>query len=182
MLLENLGKGDRRAADKLMPLVYGEFKKLAGSFMSRERSGHTLQATALVHEAYIKLVGQKNVEWQGRSHFFAVGAEAMRRILVDHARKKGRVKRGSGQANVELKEDLAGISPDVDEDVLAVDDALTKLAKINERQAKIIELRFFGGMNVQECAEALGVSKRTVEGDWSMAKAWLRRELGPDNV
>ena len=106
----------------------------------------------------------------------------MRRILVDHARKKGRVKRGSGQANLELKEDLAGISPDVDEDVLAVDDALTKLAKINERQAKIIELRFFGGMNVQECAEALGVSKRTVEGDWSMAKAWLRRELGPDNV
>ena len=175
-VLQSISEGDDSAVEKLMPLVYSEFKQLARGYMSRERSDHTLQATSLVNEAYLKLVDQKNVNWQNRSHFFAVGAQAMRRILVDHARTKSRNKRGGGVANLELEEELVK-APERPEEVLFLDEALEKLAAFDERQAKIVEMRFFGGMNVQEVADSLGVSKRTVEGDWSMAKAWLRREL-----
>jgi RNA polymerase sigma factor (TIGR02999 family) len=175
-VLEELAKGDRRAADKLLPLVYDEFRALARHYLAQERMNHTLQPTALVHEAYMKLVDQTRVDWQGKSHFFAVAAQAMRRILVDHARSRQREKRGGGRARVVLDEAVA-LSPQKDEDVLALDEALEKLARLDARQAKVVELRFFGGLSVEEVAEALGVSKRTVEGDWTFARAWLSREL-----
>ncbi len=175
-VLEQLRKGDERAADKLLPLVYDEFRALARHYLAQERGNHTLQPTALVHEAYMKLVDQTRVDWQGRSHFFAVAAQAMRRILVDHARARMREKRGGGRARVTL-DDAVALSPQKDEDVLALDEALEKLAKLDARQAKVVELRFFGGLNVDEVAAALNVSKRTVEGDWTFARAWLSREL-----
>ena len=152
---------------------------MARGYMSRERSDHTLQATSLVNEAYLKLVDQKSVNWQNRSHFFAVGAQAMRRILVDHARTKNRNKRGGGVANLALEEELIQ-APEKPEEILFLDESLKNLSELDERQAKVVEMRFFGGMNVQEVADALGVSKRTVESDWAMAKAWLRRELSED--
>jgi RNA polymerase sigma-70 factor (ECF subfamily) len=176
MVLEEMKRGDVRAADKLLPLVYDEFRALARHYLAQERANHTLQPTALVHEAYMKLVDQTRVDWQGRSHFFAVAAQAMRRILVDHARSRQREKRGGGRARVMLDDDVA-LSPQKDEDVLALDEALQRLAKMDPRQAKVVELRFFGGMSVEEVAQALGVSKRTVEGDWTFARAWLSREL-----
>jgi RNA polymerase sigma factor (TIGR02999 family) len=175
-VLEDMKKGDNRAADKLLPLVYDEFRALARHYLAQERANHTLQPTALVHEAYMKLVDQTRVDWQGRSHFFAVAAQAMRRILVDHARSRQRDKRGGGRARVILDDDVA-LSPQKDEDVLALDESLQRLAKLDPRQAKVVELRFFGGMSVEEVAQALGVSKRTVEGDWTFARAWLSREL-----
>ena len=175
-VLNEIKNGDQRAADKLLPLVYDEFRALARHYLAQERANHTLQPTALVHEAYMKLVDQTRVDWQGRSHFFAVAAQAMRRILVDHARARQRDKRGGGRARVALEEDVA-LSPQKDEDVLALDEALQALAKLDPRQAKVVELRFFGGLSVEEVAQALGVSKRTVEGDWTFARAWLSREL-----
>jgi RNA polymerase sigma-70 factor, ECF subfamily len=175
-VLAQMRDGDKRAADKLLPLVYDEFRALARHYLAQERANHTLQPTALVHEAYMKLVDQTRVDWQGRSHFFAVAAQAMRRILVDHARARQRDKRGGGRARVVLDEAVA-LSPQKDEDVLALDEALERLAKLDARQAKVVELRFFGGMNVDEVAAALGVSKRTIEGDWTFARAWLSREL-----
>ncbi len=175
-ILEQIKGGDRDAAKKLLPLVYDEFRALARFYLHQERVNHTLQPTALVHEAYMKLVDQTRVDWQGRSHFFAVAAQAMRRILVDHARSKNRDKRGGGRARVTLDEAVA-LSPEKEEDVLALDEALEKLAKLDPRQAKVVEMRFFGGLSVEEAAEALGVSKRTVEGDWTFARAWLAREL-----
>lgn len=179
-VLEQLRNGDERAADKLLPLVYDEFRALARHYLSQERHNHTLQPTALVHEAYMKLVDQSRVDWHGKSHFFAVAAQAMRRILVDHARSRQRDKRGGGRARVVLDEAVA-LSPQKDEDVLALDEALERLAAIDPRQAKVVELRFFGGLSVEEVAQALGVSKRTVEGDWTFARAWLSRELRNDD-
>ncbi|MGD0462603.1 MAG: sigma-70 family RNA polymerase sigma factor [Tepidisphaeraceae bacterium] len=176
-LLANLKSGDRTAvAAKLMPLVYDEFKALAARQLRRERANHTLQPTALVHEAYLRLIDQTRVDWQGRTHFFAVGAQAIRRILVDHARQRKRQKRGGGAGRVELDESVA-LAPQRSEEILALDEAMEKLAKLDSRQAEIVEMRFFAGMNVEEVAQALGVSKRTVEGDWTMARAWLMREL-----
>jgi RNA polymerase sigma factor (TIGR02999 family) len=175
-VLEQIRNGDQRAADRLLPLVYDEFRALARHYLAQERANHTLQPTALVHEAYMKLVDQTRVDWQGRSHFFAVAAQAMRRILVDHARSRQREKRGGGRARVVLDEAVA-LSPQKDEDVIALDEALERLAKLDPRQAKVVELRFFGGLGVEEVAHALGVSKRTVEGDWTFARAWLSREL-----
>jgi RNA polymerase sigma factor (TIGR02999 family) len=180
VVLEQMRKGDKGAADKLLPLVYDEFRALARHYLAQERANHTLQPTALVHEAYMKLVDQTRVDWQGRSHFFAVAAQAMRRILVDHARSRQRDKRGGGRARVVLDEAVA-LSPQKDEDVLALDEALERLAAVDPRQAKVVELRFFGGLSVEEVAEALGVSKRTVEGDWTFARAWLSRELRKDD-
>jgi RNA polymerase sigma-70 factor (ECF subfamily) len=180
VVLEQMRKGDRGAADKLLPLVYDEFRALARHYLAQERANHTLQPTALVHEAYMKLVDQTRVDWQGRSHFFAVAAQAMRRILVDHARSRQRDKRGGGRARVVLDEAVA-LSPQKDEDVLALDECLERLAALDARQAKVVELRFFGGLSVEEVAEALGVSKRTVEGDWTFARAWLSRELRKDD-
>ncbi len=180
LVLEQMRKGDKNAADKLLPLVYDEFRALARHYLAQERANHTLQPTALVHEAYMKLVDQTRVDWQGRSHFFAVAAQAMRRILVDHARSRQRDKRGGGRARVVLDEAVA-LSPQKDEDVLALDECLERLAALDARQAKVVELRFFGGLSVEEVAEALGVSKRTVEGDWTFARAWLSRELRKDD-
>ena len=175
-ILQEMQAGDRNAPARLLPLVYDEFRHLARHYLKAERANHTLQPTALVHEAYLKLVDQSRVNWQGRTHFFAVAAQAMRRILVDHARAHLRQKRGGGAHRITL-DDAVALSPQREEDVLALDEALEKLAQLDERQAKIVELRFFAGMTVEEVAESLGVSKRTVEADWTMARAWLLREL-----
>jgi len=175
-VLREIEEGDRSANQKLFSLLYEEFHKLAARYLRRERADHTLQPTALVHEAFMKLVNQNQVRWQGKTHFFAVGAQAMRRILVDHARQKQREKRGGGRQFITLDKQVA-ISPERDADLLALDEALDKLAQVDPRQASIVELRFFGGLSVAEVAEVLGVSKRTVEGDWTMVRAWLRREL-----
>ncbi|MFG0319853.1 MAG: ECF-type sigma factor [Planctomycetota bacterium JB042] len=174
--LNELASGDGSAAQRLLPLVYDRLRDLARRHLDRERPGHTLQATALVHEAYLKLVRQNDVDWKGKTHFFAIGAGAIRRILVDHARTRGRGKRGGGARKLGLDEG-AVLSPERDEDVLALEEALERLERQDPRQARIVELRFFGGLNVAEVAEVLGVSKRTVEADWTMVRAWLRREL-----
>jgi len=175
-LLTAISDGDRSSVDDLLPYVYREMRALAGSFMSRESRGHTLQPTELVHEAYIRLVDQTRVDWRGRTHFFAVAAQAMRRILVDHARRKHAAKRGGGKLTTSLDEGLP-LSVDNEEDVLAIDEALQRLAALNERQAQVVELRFFGGLTVPEVSDALNTSTRTVELDWQFARAWLRREL-----
>ncbi|HVX10765.1 MAG TPA: sigma-70 family RNA polymerase sigma factor [Pirellulales bacterium] len=169
-----------RPVDGLVPLVYDELRRLAAHYLRRESPGNSWQPTALVHEAFLKLAGQRRVDWQGRTHVLAIGAGAMRRILVDHAKHKGRVKRGGGLKRIQLDETTA-LSPERDEDLLAVDEALEKLALIDERQASIVELRFFGGLTVEEVAEVLGLSKRTVESEWTMVRAWLRRELSKDD-
>ena len=176
-ILQQAGDGDDSAVNRLMPLVYKELRALAESYLARERPDHTLQATALVHEAYVRLVKQENVQWRSRAHFFAVAAQAIRRILVDHARGHLRIKRGGDRQRVDLDAE-ASFSIDHGLDLLALDDAMQKLARLHERQAQIVELRFFGGLSLKEVADFLGLSLRTVEGDWSMARAWLRRELG----
>ena len=168
-----------RDADRLISNVYNDLRALAASFLNRETSGHTLQPTALVNEAYLKLAHQDHVIWKSRTHFVAVAAEAMRRILVDHARGRNRLKRGGDRTRILLHDDLK-ISQNDTEDVLAVDEAIGRLQDRDQRQAKIVELRFFGGLSVQEVADVLGVSKRTVENDWTMIRAWLRRELADE--
>lgn len=176
LLLSELQNGDQEAASKLMPLVYNELRRLASGYMRRERPDHTLQATALVHEAYLKLVKQHSVNWQGRSHFFGIAAQLMRRILIDHARGHLREKRGGDQEVVPLNEALV-FSPGQSAELLRLDEALERLAKFDARQSKIVELRFFGGLSVEETAEFLGISPKTVKRDWSVAKAWLHGEL-----
>ncbi len=175
-ILSAIVAGDDADSHRLLELVYDDLRRLAGRYLQQERVGHTLQATALVNEAYLKLIDQTRVDWRGRSHFFAVGAQAMRRVLVNHAKSKKRLKRGGQGRRVPLDEPLA-VSAERDEDVLALDEALLKLADLDPRQAKLVELRFFGGLNVEETAEVLGVSKRTVEREWTACRAWLRREL-----
>ena len=167
------------SVDQLFETVYAELRKLAASHLVRERPGHTLQATALANEVYLRLVDQTRVAWRGRTHFFAIAASAMRRVLVDHARSRLRNKRGGRLERVTLIEDaIAGLGGECSlEDVLALDEALTKLAKLDERQAKLVEQRFFGGLSVEESAAELGISTRTAEGDWTHAKAWLHRAL-----
>jgi RNA polymerase sigma-70 factor, ECF subfamily len=176
LLLSALTRGDDGAASKLIPVVYGELRKLAGSYMRKERVDHTLQATALVHEAYLKLVEQRSVNWQSRAHFFGIAAQIMRRILIDHARGHTREKRGGEQRKVSLDEAFIFAEQRADE-LLAVDDSLNQLAKFDPRQARVVELRFFGGLSVEEAAEVLGVSPKTVKRDWSVAKAWLYADL-----
>ncbi len=176
LLLSALTRGDEGAASKLIPAVYDELRRLAGSYMRRERVDHTLQATALVHEAYLKLVEQRSVNWQSRAHFFGVAAQLMRRILIDHARGHSRQKRGGDEQKVSLDEALIFSEQQADE-LLAVDDSLNQLAKIDPRQAKVVEMRFFGGLSIEEAAEVLGVSPKTVKRDWSVAKAWLYADL-----
>jgi RNA polymerase sigma factor (TIGR02999 family) len=177
--LKGTGAAGQVSAEKLFPHVYDELRMLARRYLSRERPGHTLQPTALVHEAYIKLVDQSKVDWQGRTHFFAVGARVMRNLLIDHARAKGRAKRGGGQRKVTLAEGLTPLgSCELDaEGLLALNEGLDRLAKLDPRQAEVVELRFFGGLTVPEVAMLLDVSPRTVEGDWAHARAWLKREL-----
>jgi RNA polymerase sigma-70 factor, ECF subfamily len=176
MLLSALTNGEDGAAAKLIPVVYDELRRLAGSYMRRERVDHTLQATALVNEAYLKLIEQRAVNWQSRAHFFGVAAQLMRRILIDYARGHTREKRGGEQKKVSLDEVILFSEQQADE-LLAVDDSLNLLAKMDPRQARVVELRFFAGLSVEEAAEALGVSPKTVKRDWSVAKAWLYADL-----
>ena len=167
--------GDRAALDSLTPIVYNELRRLAGHYMKGERPGHSLQTTALVNEAYMRLVDYKGMQWQNRAHFFAVSAQLMRRILVDHARRRN-LKRGGGVHHVVLEE-TAVVGGERHEDLVALDDALQALGSIDPRKAQVIELRFFGGLSVEETAEVLKISPVTVMRDWSTAKAWLYREL-----
>jgi len=178
-LLVDWGNGDKEALDRLVPIVYDELRRQAARYLRHERAGHTLQTTALIHEAYLRLIDQKNVQWQNRAHFFGIAAQLMRRILVDHARTRKRAKRGGSGIRVPL-EDAVAIARAPDLDVVALDEALNRLAEIDEQQGKIVELRFFSGLTVEETAEVLGISPATVKRDWSMAKAWLHREITND--
>jgi len=178
-LLIGWGQGDKEALDRLVPIVYDELRRQAARYLRHERAGHTLQTTALIHEAYIRLIDQKNVHWQNRAHFFGIAAQLMRRILVDHARTRKRAKRGGSDIRVPL-EDAVAIARAPQLDVVALDEALNRLAEIDEQQGKIVELRFFSGLTVEETAEVLGISPATVKRDWSMAKAWLHREISSD--
>lgn len=175
----NAADASQLRAEKLLPLVYDELRQLAQGYLRHEGPGHTLGATALVHEAYLKLAQRPGVDWQGRTHFFAVSARVMRRLLVDHARGRRRLRRGGDWQRVTLNESLAPeADPDLDPaQLLSLDAALAKLAGLDERQAQIVELRFFSGLTVGEIAGYLGVSERTVAGDWSFARTWLRREI-----
>ncbi len=170
---------NRRAdsADALLKLVYNELRRQAHRYLQKERSGHTLQTTALVHEAYLKLNKQKNVSWESRSHFFGVAATMMRRILIDYAKTKHRIRRGGIHSDLPLETALTISASETDFDLLALDEALNRLAERDAHLAKIVELRFFSGLNVVETAEVLGISESTVKRDWQMAKAWLHREL-----
>ncbi len=168
--------GDKAALDKLIPIVYDELRRQAARYLRRERAGHTLQTTALIHEAYLRLVDQRNVHWQNRAQFFGIAAHLMRRILVDHARTKHRAKRGGSNVRVSLTEAMA-ITKDPNLNLLEIDEALNRLAEIDEQQSKIVELRFFSGLSVEETAAALEISPATVKRDWSVAKAWLYREI-----
>jgi len=174
-LLRAWGDGDRRALDQLTPIVYDELRRLASHYMRGERPGHSLQATALVNEAYMRLVDYKGMQWQNRAHFFAVSAQLMRRILVEHARRHN-LKRGGGVQHVSLDE-TAIVGGDRGADLVALDDALDALARFDARKVQVVEMRFFGGLSVEETAEVLKVSSVTVMRDWSTAKAWLYREL-----
>src|SRR5436190_998909 len=174
-LLRAWSGGDERALARLTPIVYDELRRLARRYMKRERAGHSLQTTALVNEAYLRLADYKRMHWQDRAHFFAVSAQAMRRILVDHARRRN-LKRGAGAEHVPL-DDAAVIGADPSADFVSLDDALNALAEMAPRKAKVVELRFFGGLSVDETAEVLGVSSITVMREWKSAKAWLYREL-----
>jgi len=175
-LLANWNNGHAEAREALMPLVYNELRKLAASHLRRERSDHTLQPTALVHEVYLRLADQKNVRWQDKTHFFGAAAQLMRRILVDHARSHTADKRGSGLPKVSLNEAIA-MSRERPAELLALDESLTQLASTDPQQSRIVELRVFGGLTIEQTAEILGISPATVKRDWTLAKAWLLREI-----
>jgi RNA polymerase sigma factor (TIGR02999 family) len=175
-LLQRLQAGDATAVDFLVPLVYAELHELAAGYLRSERPDHTLQPTALVHEAYLKLVGQREVHWQNRSHFLGVAAQAMRRILVDYARKHRAAKRGGGPV-ITLREGML-VDQAANLDLIALNDALTRLAELDQRQARIVELRFFGGLTLEEIAAVLGISTITIKREWRIARAWLRSQLG----
>jgi RNA polymerase sigma factor (TIGR02999 family) len=175
-LLENWSNGDKVSLEKLMPLVYDELHRLAQRYLRQERSDHTLQSTALVHEAYLRMVDQKNVKWQNRAHFFGVAAQSIRHILVDHARSHRAANRGSGAAKLSLDEAI-GVPEKKEVDLLALDESLERLSALDPQQGQIVELRFFGGLSIEETAEALRISPATVKRDWVMAKAWLYQNL-----
>lgn len=175
-ILHELQKGDPTAEERLIPHVYSELRRLASHYMRRERPDHTLQATALVHEAYLKLIDQHDVNWQGRAHFLGIAAQLMRRILVDHARSHHAVKRGGEQHRIPL-DDVIVFSEGKSAELIALDEALSRLAAIDARQSRIVELRFFAGLSVEETAEVLNISPKTVKRDWSVARAWLHREI-----
>jgi RNA polymerase sigma-70 factor, ECF subfamily len=177
LILQEWGAGDKDAHDRLMPFVYNELRRLARHYLQNERADHTLQPTALVHEAYLRLIDQRRVNWQNRAHFYGVAAQLMRRILVDHARAHSAEKRGGGLANVELDE--AGSFPQQQKgiDLIALDEALERLTKFDKRKSRVVEMRFFGGLSEEEIAEVLQVSTKTVIRDWQMAKLWLYSEL-----
>jgi RNA polymerase sigma factor (TIGR02999 family) len=178
-LLVDWSNGDKAALDKLFPLVERELHRLAHSYMRKENPDHTLQTSALVNEAYLRLVDQRNTRWQNRAHFFGIAAQIMRRILLNYARDRDRQKRGGGAIQVSLS-DVAVMSDDKSSELIALDEALERLAGIDERKSQVVELRYFGGMSVEETAEVLGVSSITVNRDWKMARAWLSREIRHD--
>lgn len=175
-LLAEWREGNQSALDELYPLVYDELHRLARRYMSRERKDHTLQTTALINEAYVRLVDQKNVNWANRSHFFAISAQIMRRILIDHARRHGYAKRGGGAQQVSLEE-VAAVIPKQGRELLRLDEALKSLAERDPRRSQVVELRYFGGLNNEEIAGVLNVSENTVTRDWNMARAWLYQQL-----
>jgi RNA polymerase sigma factor (TIGR02999 family) len=175
-LLLDWSEGNQAALDQLMPLVYRELRRVARRYLNQESPGNTLQTTDLVHEAYLRLVDQNRVHWQNRMHFYGVAAQLMRRILVDRARRRGRLKRGAGMRNLSLDE-TALVTRQPDPNLIAMDEALTRLVSMDQRKARVVELRFFGGLSVEETAEFLKVSPITVMREWKMAKAWLHREL-----
>ncbi len=172
LLLAQVKGGDKAALGRMIPLVYKELRRLAGHYLRDERIGHTLQPTALVHEAYLRLVGQDRTDWQNRAQFMGVAAQLMRRILVDYARERSAAKRTPGALDLDL-----GPSREKTEELLAVDEAVERLTELDPQQARVVEMRYFAGLSVEETAEALGISPRTVKRDWAMAKAWLRTEL-----
>jgi len=176
-LLQAWGRGDQTALDELLPLVYGELRRKARWYMRQQPAGHTLQTTELVHEAFLRLVDQPAVEWQSRGQFYGVAAKAMRSILVDHARARGALKRGRGRQPLTLgaADEVAGTKPAID--VLGLDEALSRLAKLDPEQSRLVELRYFAGLSIEEAAEALGTSPATVKRQWRIARAWLKREL-----
>jgi RNA polymerase sigma-70 factor, ECF subfamily len=176
VLLQAWTEGDEGALAKLTPLIYEEMRRLARHYMARERSSPTLETGAILNEAFLRLVHWKNARWQNRSHFYGLAAQMMRRVLVDHARSRGYGKRGGGMRPVALDEAVV-VSPERSSDIVALDDALVRLASVDERKSKVVELRFFGGLSVEETAEVLNVSPFTVARDWTLAKAWLQREL-----
>ncbi len=176
-LLVQLRAGNQDVGEQLVPLIYDELRRIAGAQMARERVGHTLQATAVVHEAYMRLVGDQEVEWQSRAHFFAIAAKTMRRVLLDYARQHRAGKRGGeGARKVDIDAELL-IAHDRFEDIVAIDEVLGRLSAMDPEQGRIVELRFFAGLNVEETAEVMGISPRTVKREWRLAKAWLDREL-----
>ena len=175
-LLRAWGQGDRAALDHLMPLVHDELRRIASRYMRRERPGNSLQTTALVNEAYLRLIDVHHVEWRDRAHFFAISARMMRRILVDHARARGYQKRGGGAQRVSLEESVM-VSPQPPAELVKLDEALTALSAQDHRKARVVELRFFGGLSVEETAAVLNVAPQTVLRDWSLAKSWLAREM-----
>ena len=172
-LLQDWSVGNREALDKLLPLVYGELRRLAHSYLTHERPDHTLQTTALVHEAYLKLIDQRSVNWQNRAQFFAISAQAMRRILLDNARRHTALKRGSGGPKVSLDEIASLPNAGANESLIALDEALKTLATIDADQSKIVELRYFGGLTIEETAEVLKTSPSSVQREWTIARAWL---------
>jgi len=176
MLIELTG-GNKEVVNQILPHIYDELRRLAGSYLRRERSDHTLQPTALVHEAYMKLIDQKKVKWQNRAHFFGIAAQVMRRILMDHARKHSAEKRGGEAEKLPIEEEILVVSHGRSAELLALDEALEKLAQFDETKAKIVELRYFGGLSIEETAEVMGVSVPTVNRHWRMAKAWLHAEV-----
>ncbi|HWZ85242.1 MAG TPA: sigma-70 family RNA polymerase sigma factor [Thermoanaerobaculia bacterium] len=178
VLLREWSAGDRGALERLMPLVYGELRKIAASHLRSERGSHTLQPTALVHEAYLRLVGQRSVSWANRAHFYGIAAQMMRRVLVDHARRRQAAKRNPWTISVALPEGEPGAADRAPE-LLALDLALTELERLDPRQARVVELRFFAGLSVEETAEVAGISTATVKREWRTARAFLRHEIGP---
>jgi RNA polymerase sigma factor (TIGR02999 family) len=178
-LLVSWSGGDQAALEQLMPLVYGELRRVASSYLKRERSNHTLQSTALVHEAFLRLVNQRDVEWRNRAHFYAIAAQMIRRILVDYARSQHAEKRGAGAVKLALDEDAMAVpqQSDVDLDLLALNSALDRLSRLDARQSRIVELRFFAGLSVEETAEVMRVSPTSIKREWNTARAWLFREM-----
>lgn len=176
MLIELTG-GNKDIVNQILPHIYDELRRLAGSYLRRERNDHTLQPTALVHEAYMKLIDQKQVKWQNRAHFFGIAAQVMRRILMDHARKHSAGKRGGEAEKLPLEEEILIVSHDKSADLIALDDALEGLAEIDAQKAKIVELRYFGGLSIEETAEVMEVSVPTINRQWRMAKAWLHSQI-----
>ena len=177
-LLLSWSQGNQAALDELMPLVYGELRRLASAYLRRERSNHTLQSTALVHEAFMRLVNQQEVQWRNRAHFFAIAAQMIRRILVDYARAQHTEKRGSGSVKLELDEAMAApLESGFDLDLLALNDALDQLSHLDARQSQIVELRFFAGLSIEETAEVMKLSPASIKREWNTARAWLFREM-----